>query len=264
MGTITKISTQHHRKRYNLKINGSFAFSISEMTLVKFALKKGDVLDRKKISQIKKYEVFSKGLLIAFSFLSHHLRTEKEIKQKLITKGFSDAQIQKIITKLKQEKYIDDTFYAKSLVNSQANNILAGPKKIILKLKRVGVSESDIKTALKDKYGLQKQIKNASYLSQKVQKKFSKFPILIQKEKIKSKLYIKGFDYDLIKQIIEKTKFTEEKDQQIKIAKNTINKIWKRYQKYGKKHIYKVRNYLYRKGYDLDLINKLIEEKKDE
>ena len=54
MAKITKITAQKKAGRYNIYLNGKFAFPVSEEVLVKYRLLKGSELDDQQVATIKK------------------------------------------------------------------------------------------------------------------------------------------------------------------------------------------------------------------
>lgn len=258
--TISKISTQKTKGRYNLELDGKFAFGVSEMTLIKFGLMKNRQLNEKDIIEIKKYEESAQAISKALTFLSHHLRTEKEVLQKLRGLDFSPSAIQSAIAHLKAEKYLDDRVYAENFVRTQANLSSLGPTVIDRKLRAVGVFQNDIDAALKD-YPVDDQIENAFNLAEKFQKHYAKNSIIQQKQKINQALFAKGYHSDLIKQVVERLDFQVDEDQQLANVRAVTDKIWSRYEKYGRQRVYKARAYLYGKGFPAELIDRVIGEK---
>lgn len=83
---ITSITAQKRPGRFNVFLDGNYAFSVSEEVLVKFQLSKGKELDSADLEEIFKADDLSKALNKALDYLSYSLRTEKETRQKLAKK----------------------------------------------------------------------------------------------------------------------------------------------------------------------------------
>ncbi|MFT9266478.1 recombination regulator RecX [Oenococcus sp.] len=259
---ITKISAQKIHGRYNLELDGKFAFGITEMTLIKFGLAKNRELDDQEVSTIKKFEESARALSRGLTFLSHHLRTEKELRDKLRSQHFDAEAIDSAVTHLKEEKYIDDRIYAENFVHTQARLLSVGPLVISRKLQALGIAPADIQAAMQD-YKTDNQAENALALAEKFQKHYAKNPAMIQRQKINQALYGKGYDADLIKTVLEKLDFSEDPDVQLENARRVLARIWPRYSKYGRERPYKARQYLYGKGFSAELIDKVIGEQGD-
>ena len=87
---ITSITTQKRPGRFNVFLDGNYAFSVSEDVLIKFQLSKGKELDSADLEEIFQADALSKALNKALDYLSYSLRTEKETRQKLAKEGLAD------------------------------------------------------------------------------------------------------------------------------------------------------------------------------
>lgn len=82
---------------------------------------------------------------VALVYLGFKARTEQEVRQKLIDKGFTD--VEDTIAKLKEWKYLDDVEFAKSYVRSRSLSRPQSSRSLAYELKKKGlvadVSEID-------------------------------------------------------------------------------------------------------------------------
>lgn len=112
MAKITKISTQKRAGRYNLELDGRFAFGISENVLAKFGLMKGRELDKEEIERIKAADLVDQGLKVALNYLSPAIRTKKQVANRLKSKDIKEGVIDQVIDYLVEQKLLDDATYA--------------------------------------------------------------------------------------------------------------------------------------------------------
>jgi len=145
MGIITEISCQKNKKRVNIFVDGEFVSGLSFETAVKHGLKTGKEIDQQELEQLiqesEALSAFSAGL----SLLSISSKTSKELKEKLVSKGFSENIAEQAITKLTEYKYIDDLAFAKSYVKSFSNK---SKRELESKLKNKGIAFEFISEAL--------------------------------------------------------------------------------------------------------------------
>ena len=132
---ITSITAQKRPGRFNVFLDGNYAFSVSEEVLVKFQLSKGKELDSADLEEIFKADDLSKALNKALDYLSYSLRTEKETRQKLAKEGLEDDIIETVVKKLTKMKLLNDSEYAKSYVRTMAKTTDKGPRFIANSLK---------------------------------------------------------------------------------------------------------------------------------
>ncbi|WP_062325335.1 hypothetical protein [Holzapfeliella floricola] len=87
MPTITKISTQKRPGYYNIFLDESYAFSVTEQVLIQFELAKDKELTKEQVETIKSAQVYSKAEQAALNFLSYKMRSVAEIEQYLAKKS---------------------------------------------------------------------------------------------------------------------------------------------------------------------------------
>lgn len=194
---ITKIEKQkNNNKMYSIFLNNEFAFSIDEVNLIYFKLKENEILTEEKYTKILDNILLKKAKDTALKYLSYKMRTEKQIKEKLISKEFPESIINKVINILKKYNYINDDIFAKYFIKDKINIKGYGLFKIKYELKSLGICEKIYNKYLKDEIFLAEE-KKAIEL---IQKKMKKIDILNYKEKEKLYSYLlrRGFSFDTI------------------------------------------------------------------
>ena len=92
----------------------------------------------KMINENKYYELYNKVL----KYLSTKMRSEKEIYNKY--KEYDSKDIAKVITKLKEQGYLNDSEYIKAYINDSINLKMVGYLKIKNDLLKLGFKEEEI------------------------------------------------------------------------------------------------------------------------
>ena len=80
MPTITKISLQKRAKRYNIDLDGEFAFGVGEVLLARENLHKGKELALQEIERLKEAAVEEKLYEKALRYLAVRPRSEREME----------------------------------------------------------------------------------------------------------------------------------------------------------------------------------------
>lgn len=210
MPLVTAISAQKKKKgRFNVYIDGQFAFGISQFTLLENSLKIGKILSEEQILKILKKEDLTKYTDAAVKFLSFRPRSEKEIKdylaKKIATVGqipFHEAQdsaiIELVLKKLRKYNYIDDYEFAKWFIESRTKVHPKGIKVLKLELKQKGIDLDIIEKILK------KDRDETTLALKAIEKKvykWQKLPEMEFKRKIYQFLASRGFEADTITEI---------------------------------------------------------------
>lgn len=265
-GAISLIEVQKkNKKRFNVYINGQFALGIGENTLIKFALHKGQVLEADVVKEIQQIDKEDYAYQVAVRFLSHQLRSEQEVRKKLVDEEIEDAIIDQAIKKLKEVKLIDDNMYGQAYTRTAMNINKKGPSVIARELKRKGLDENEIEQSLAE-YDEDVLQENAYTLAEKYfQKQLRKESHRNAIQKTKQHLMQRGYDSSLIQELMTQlAEVYQDEDQELEVLNKDIEKYMRKYRKLkGKDLIFKVKGMLYNKGYQSELINQALMDYED-
>lgn len=266
MGVITKITKQvKNDERYNLFIDGKYAFSVDEVVLAKFGLRKGLEVDELEVSEMQYEDDVKKALNKAIHFLSYRMRTEKEIRDHLKDNELEEGIIGEVIHKLKDMKYINDLEFAHAFTGTQINTSDKGPSWIRGELSRKGVDDPFIEEAL-EAFSFDMQIDKAVAIAEKLMKKYRKDSFMIAKQKIEQNLQRKGYPGAVMKLVWETVDTERDSDEQWDALYHQGKKAHRRLSsKYeGYEYEQKMKQTLYRKGFPVEKIERLLDELKEE
>ncbi|WP_313339594.1 RecX family transcriptional regulator [Sedimentibacter sp.] len=204
MKKITKIEYQKKNKdRVNVYIDDNFGFGIDLNILIKYSLTKNMELSDEFIEDILKAEeeinVYNYGLAV----LSRSLKSEKQLKEKMLDKGYDPELIDRAIEKLKNRRYIDDEYYCDCLVNSRINGIKYGKRRIAQELYEKGVDREITEDKLKG-ISDEEEFERAYELGLKKLKSIKEEDTRKKSSKLSNYLIYRGFDYDTVKKVVEK------------------------------------------------------------
>ena len=131
---ITSIEPQKRKDRFNIFLEGEFAFGLFRDSIYNFGLRVNDELIDDKIKEICEYDEINYGKRIAYRFLNYKSRAEYEVIKKLREKKISEANIIKIIAIIKDLGFINDENFTKMYVETKINLKPQGKKVLKLKL----------------------------------------------------------------------------------------------------------------------------------
>jgi regulatory protein len=195
---ITALKNQKKGSRLNLEIDGKFCCGIDDSLVVELGLHSGREIDQDLLEKIKREDEYQKCLKKAFDILAIRLNSEKEIRIKLLKK-FNYPTVKRVIERLIELRYINDEYFVKSWVESRER----GRGAFVLKreLKQKGISEDLINSQFSDR-DKENDLENARELIKK--KKYDSLEGEERYKKIAGFLARRGFDYEIIKQLINK------------------------------------------------------------
>ncbi len=149
-------------------------------------------------------EKFNRLYNSALKFLSFRSRSEKEIREYLKKKKVDPQVTEKIITKLKEQKFLNDFEFAKQWVESRMRFRPRSQKMLTFELKQKGISQDISDSVIQNsEFRIQNDLEQAKKL---VEKKIEKYKGLSRQEifqKLGGFLARRGFDYDTIKASID-------------------------------------------------------------
>jgi regulatory protein len=151
---------------------------------------------------------FEKYLNKAYHFLSFRPRSEKEVRDSLHKKKASTEIIERVITSLKEHKFLNDEDFARWFIENRLRFNPKGIRIIKMELKQKGVDREIIDQAIaslsKDEdSALQNDLESARKLVEKKLPKYKDLDKQIIYQKLGAFLARRGFDWDIIKKSID-------------------------------------------------------------
>ena len=203
MAVITKIEAQKRKEdRVNIYVDEKFFMAIYKELVFTFNLKKGDNIDEEYLKKILKDEMFLKGKNKALNILSKASQSEKKIREKL-NEDFEEDIVDDVIDFLKKYNFINDGELASKIVNTNVNLNKYGKNKIKQNLYNKGIEKSAIDEAISE-IDYNAEFENALYLAQKRYDRVKNEDPKKAYAKIANHLAYKGFNYDIIKSVLNK------------------------------------------------------------
>ena len=146
---ITKVEQQkRHSHRYNIYVNGEYAFAVHEDIIVKYRLLKDSIISEQFKHEVLAEEERHSAFRSALRYIGRAMRTELEIVDKLKAKGYEESTITAVILVMKQQQLINDAEYASALVRQRLGMNKKGPLWVKRELIQKGVSKEEIQAAL--------------------------------------------------------------------------------------------------------------------
>lgn len=204
MNKITNIETQkRNEERVNIYIDNEFAFACYKELVYKEGLKKDMKVELERLRKIIAEEEFLKCKNSALRIVEKAYKTEKEMVDKLLQKGYEGIIIEKTIAFLKEYNFLNDEKY--TLMYARDKSKLQGKNKIKYSLMKKGIDKETIETTLEsmdnsveEETAYNLAIKKYRTLSKKENDKYK------LNQKLIRFLLGKGYDYSLVKDVIKR------------------------------------------------------------
>ena len=203
MSEVTGI-VQSGKNKYNIFLDGSFFCSLNPETILKSGLKTGSQISKEELEDIQtqneKVLAFDRSL----KYIAN-IKTEKQVRDYLYSKGYTTKTVNYCISKLKDYKYLNDEEFAKLYLKSYCKK--KGKRLLEFELKSKGIKEEMAKQILKELPENEEILEN---LAQKFLKNKPRDKKTAQK--LFSHLSSKGFDFEEINKIVRKYIFNFESE----------------------------------------------------
>lgn len=262
---ISKITRQKELKdRYNIFTNKhgkeEYLFSVDETILIKYQLRKGMELDTLLINEIQYNDEIRKGYHRAVKYLASVKRTESEVVTFLSSKMENPALVSEVMAKLLEMKFLDDEDYAFSYVRTQRNTTSKGPEVIKRELKEKGISANLIQAAMEE-LSYEDQLQGAKKIALKFLDSNKKESSRILMQKLEQTLARKGYPSSVIREVKSAPEVVEMDNDELEALRLHGDKARRKFAKYeGYEFTQKMKQFLYRKGFAMDLIEQYLDD----
>lgn len=202
---ITSIEVQKKNKdRVNVFVNYEFAFACNMELIYKEGISKGSIIDKESLKEIVYKEEKLKAKSTALKVLERTLKTESEIREKLIAKGYDENITEETIEFLKSYNFINDESYVKLFVKEKLKS--KGKNKIKFDLQQKGIDSELISKAFLE---ISDDVENLKAKELCIKKYNILKKSTDDERKIKEKLFrylvSRGYDFSLSNGIIKET-----------------------------------------------------------
>lgn len=212
MPKITLVEPQKKNpRRYNIFLDGEFAFGADEDLVVDKRLVVGKELTSSDVEQLIKEIEVGKLMEKMYRLFGIRMRSAREVRnyfriknQELRIKGkeqISDLVIEFLINKLKQKGLINDEQFARAWVESRSRK--KGPLVLKQELFQKGISKEIVSSVMGQVSSAEEQ-KTAEKLLEKKMRVWKNLPPMDFKKKAYDFLMRRGFEYEVIKGVVEK------------------------------------------------------------
>jgi regulatory protein len=198
---ITSVEKNKKNKdRLSIYIDDRFSFTISEEDYLTLNLYEKTEISEETIEYIKDTLNFREARSKAVRYLSLKLRTEKEVREKLLNQGYDPDCTTKVIDDLKAIGYINNKLYAQKYLFDRSKLRPASKRMMKLELLSRGIEEETADEVLADW-----KVEDSSVAESLLKRKFGKYDMSDKKILRKAYMFLvhRGFSRDTIKEALK-------------------------------------------------------------
>ncbi len=254
-----------HIQEIKKMASGKYKIKIDDEVLITYddVLLKNNILTKKDISddiyhQLKKDHLYYDAYNKTVNYILKRVRSKKEVEKYLTTFPVTAKEKKDILKHLEEIGLLNDRNYAKAFIADSINLGNSGPYKIRHQLLDEDIDETLIDELLSE-IDRDTIYQKAYKLIAKKMKATKKQSAYMQRKKIVLDMINLGYDHDMIDQILDEFTF-DETDTLRQEYDKAYTKLSRKYEGYALDD--KIRQKLYAKGFDINAINNIVNEKK--
>lgn len=215
MPRVTQVEQQKKSKnRFNIFLDGLFAFGADEDLVVSRRLVPGKLLDTFDVESILFEAQVGKLMERIYGLFNVRNRSEKEVRDYLKNLSFkrkvkdqeeiSGMMIESTIEVLKRKNMINDARFAKDWVEARRKSKQKGKIALKQELYQKGIDREIIEEVISGQVTVDSDERIAHQALEKKLKSWKNLPDMEAKKKAYEYLMRKGFEYSVVKDVVEK------------------------------------------------------------
>jgi regulatory protein len=198
---ITSLKAGRGRdKKVNIFLDGKPALNLLAETALKEKLQVGQELSESRIETLAGLDRAQRCLNAAFRYLAYRPRSEAEIRQRLLRRGFDSATADGALAKLRERGLIDDAAFARFWKDNRESFSPRSRRLTGLELRRKGLPADVIEAVVREIDETDGAYRAASVRAGRLP--LSDYQLF--RRRLAAYLGRRGYDYDIIKETVDR------------------------------------------------------------
>ncbi len=196
-GRITALEPQRRSGRFNLYLDGDFAFGVAESLAARLRI--GEWLSDEAIAALKAEDEVERARELALGYLTPRPRSEAEMRRYLAGKGFSTQAIETVLERLRAVGLVDDLAFARFWIENRLRFRPRGRRGLWHELRQKGIDEATLEAALAD----YDELETARRFAEGEWRRLASQPEALRRHRLSERLARRGFAYETIRCILD-------------------------------------------------------------
>lgn len=200
-GTITRIAAQtKNPDRVSIYIDGAFAFGLPAIEVANRGLKAGDHLSEADAAALTEVDEESRATDAAVRFIAYRPRSEREVRDRLKKRGYSEDAVNAAVERVRQWGYLDDRSFAEFWVSNRVEHKPRGARLLAQELYSKGVDRQVVDEVLQETELNEERA--ALDLARQRAPALSGLDRPVQERRLAAYLGRRGFGWDVIRPVL--------------------------------------------------------------
>jgi regulatory protein len=200
-GEITKIAHQQRNpERVSIYIDGEFVFGLPATEVVSRDLRRGQHLTLEDATILAAVDEGSRATDAAVQFIAYRPRSEREVRDRLRKRDYSETAIEIAIEKVTGWGYLDDRDFARLWVDNRVQHRPRGERLLAQELRQKGI-DSDVIATVLDETDLNEHAA-ALELARKRAPRLASLDAQTRERRLSQYLARRGYGWDVIRPVL--------------------------------------------------------------
>lgn len=252
------MKTEKYKKlskgRYKVTFDKGSEYILYDNVILKYNLLSKKDISLNELDDILKENEFYDIYNVALNYIERRLRSEKELISYLEEKFENKKVIEEVVLLISEKGFLNDDVYISSFVNDKLSFTNYGPYKILNMLCSAGIDEDKSKNYI-DSIDYDIWISRVKKIIEKRKKLNNKISQTMFIRKTTEYLISIGYEKNMFIEYFERDN-QEDEETIMKEYELLVKKLSKKYE--GNKLNFEIKGRLYKKGYSMDLINRIL------
>lgn len=201
-GTVTAITDQaRDPERVNVAIDGEFGFGLSRTVAADHGLYVGLTLSESDVARLLAADEVARATSAALQFLAYRPRSAREVRDRLVRRGFSGEAVEAVVSRLEDWRYVDDEEFARYWVENRTEHKPRGRRLLQAELRAKGVDPEVARQAIDQSPA--DEMAAALELARKRAGSLRGLDSLTQRRRLAGFLQRRGFSWDVVKPVLD-------------------------------------------------------------
>ncbi len=197
------VASKRKPERVNIFVDGAFCLQVHVDIIAKYRVAKGAVWNDELREKLLDDKRRMKIKALALSFATYKMRSTEQVRERLRLKECNEQEIEDAIAFLLEFSYLNDQQYAEMFIRDRLLRRAVSATRLFQELRKRGVSKSDAERALQISYPQERTAELARVAAQKKLRMVSYRPIEKQRKALSDYLQRQGFEWSLIKTVLQ-------------------------------------------------------------
>ncbi|TAK29372.1 MAG: hypothetical protein EPO21_21580 [Chloroflexota bacterium] len=201
MAVITSIKPNRGaRGRVSVFLDGRFFCSMLESIAEQHGLQEGGEVEIEDLHLLQEVDAYAQALDAAVRYLSYRPRSEREVRMRLRRGNFAPEHVERVLETLRRYGYVDDAGFARYWKEARDQFSPRGSRLVAMELRQKGIDRDVIEDVVDD----EQDDEHAYTAARKKAQQLRALPYPDFRQRLGSYLARRGFDYDVISDVVQR------------------------------------------------------------